>query len=85
MILVCELDEVLALGELIEQHLTDSRHGKNTQFPFADLPRQFVYSRMAGYEDLQDPTMHVPCGIQPTECLLRKIRSHPINQHPPKQ
>jgi hypothetical protein len=25
---------------LIEQHLTDSRHGKNTQFPFTDLLRQ---------------------------------------------
>src|SRR5262249_29325467 len=38
----------------IEQHLTDSRRGKNTQFPFADLLRQSVYSRLAGYEDLND-------------------------------
>ena len=36
LILVRELDERLGFGELIEQHLTDSRHGKNTQFPFAD-------------------------------------------------
>ncbi len=33
---------------------TDSRRGKNTQFPFADLLRQSVYSRLAGYEDLND-------------------------------
>src|SRR5579859_6792360 len=54
LILVRELDERLGFGELIEQHLTDSRRGKNTQFPFADLLRQSVYSRLAGYEDLND-------------------------------
>ena len=47
LILVRELDERLGLGELIEQHLTDSR-AKNTRFPFADLLRQSVYSRLAG-------------------------------------
>jgi len=44
----------LGFGDLIEQHLTDSRRGKNTQFPFADLLRQSIYSRLAGYEDLND-------------------------------
>ena len=53
LILVRELDERLGFGELIEQYLTDSR-GKNTQFCFADLLRQSVYSRLAGYEDLND-------------------------------
>jgi len=54
LILVRELDERLGLGELIERHLTDSRRGKNTQFPLADLLRQSVYSRLAGYEDVND-------------------------------
>jgi hypothetical protein len=54
LILMRELDERLGFGELIQQHLTDSRRGKNTQFPFADLLRQSVYSRLAGYEDLND-------------------------------
>jgi len=54
LILVRELDERLGFGELIRQHLTDSRRGKNTQFPFTDLLRQSVYSRLAGYEDLND-------------------------------
>ncbi len=49
-----ELDERLGFGGLIEQHLTDSRRGKNTQFPFAHLLRQSVYSRLASYEDLND-------------------------------
>jgi hypothetical protein len=53
LILVRELDERLGFGELIAQHLTDSR-GKNGQFDFADLLRQSVYSRLAGYEDLND-------------------------------
>lgn len=33
--------------------MTDSR-GKNTQLPMADLLRQSVYSRLAGYEDVND-------------------------------
>ena len=53
LILVRELDERLGFGELIAQHLTDPR-GKNTQFPLADLVRQSVYSRLAGYEDVND-------------------------------
>jgi hypothetical protein len=33
--------------------LADSR-GKNAQIPLADLVRQSVYSRLAGYEDMND-------------------------------
>jgi len=65
LILVRELDERLGFGELIEQRLTDPR-GKNMQLPLADLLRQSVYSRLAGYEDLndaqelsQDPTLRL--------------------------
>ena len=65
LILVRELDERLGLSELIDQHLTDSR-GKNTQLPLADLLRQSVYSRLAGYGDVndaeclsQDPTLRL--------------------------
>jgi hypothetical protein len=53
LMLVRELDERLGFGELVERHLADGR-GKNTQLPFADLLRQSVYSRLAGYEDLND-------------------------------
>jgi DDE family transposase len=53
LILVRELDERLGFGELIAQHLTDFR-GKNAQLGFAYLLRQSVYSRLAGYEDLND-------------------------------
>ena len=52
LILVRELDERLGLEKLIE--LSDSRQGLNKQFALADLLRQSVYSRLAGYEDLND-------------------------------
>jgi Transposase DDE domain group 1 len=52
LVLVRELDERLGFGELIARHLADPR-GKNSQLPLADL-RQSVYSRLAGYEDLND-------------------------------
>ena len=54
LIVVREFDERLGLGELIAQHSADSRRAKNTQFPLADLLRQSIYSRMAGYEDVND-------------------------------
>ena len=53
LLLVRELDERLGFGELIERHLTDGR-GKNAQLPLTDLVRQSVYSRLAGYEDVND-------------------------------
>ena len=54
LVLVRELDERLGLGDLIAKHLSDARCGKNTQLPLADLFRQSIYSRMAGYEDVND-------------------------------
>jgi len=54
LILVRELDERLGLSELMERHLSDSRRGKNIQLPLADLLRQSIYSRLAGYEDVND-------------------------------
>ena len=53
LILVRELDEHLGFSEPIGQPLTHSR-GKNTQLPLADLLGQSVWSRMAGYEDVND-------------------------------
>ena len=49
LILVRELDERLGLGRLIDEHFSDSRQGSNKRFTFADLLRQSVYSRLAGY------------------------------------
>ena len=42
------------MGELVDRHLSDSRRGKNIQLPLADLLRQSIYSRLAGYADVND-------------------------------
>ncbi len=47
------------VGELIERHLTDGR-AKNPQLSVADLVRQSVYSRLAGYEDVNNAERVVP-------------------------
>src|SRR6202035_529462 len=66
LVLVRELDERLGFGELVDRHLSDSRRGKNIQLPLADLLRQSIYSRLAGYADVndaarlaQDPTLRL--------------------------
>src|SRR5271166_5029766 len=53
LLLVRELDEQLGFGEIIERYLTNDR-AKNTQLPLTDLVRQSVYSRLVGYEDVND-------------------------------
>jgi hypothetical protein len=50
LVLVRELDERLGFGELVDRHLS----GKNIQLPLADLLRQSIYSRLAGYADVND-------------------------------
>ena len=58
-----ELQERLGFSEPIDEHLTDSGANK-ARFSFADLLRQSVYSRLAGYENdaerlSQDPTFRL--------------------------
>ena len=48
LLVVRELDERLSLTGLIQNHLVDSRTGRNTQFPLADLSRESPYGRAAG-------------------------------------
>jgi Transposase DDE domain group 1 len=54
LLLVRELDERLGLSALIAENILDDRRGKNTQLPLPDLLRQSIYSRLAGYEDVND-------------------------------
>jgi hypothetical protein len=57
LVLVRELDERLGSSELVDRHLSDSRREKNIQLPLADLLRQSIYSRLAGYEDVNDAAL----------------------------
>jgi len=49
-----ELDESLGLTEMGADLLTDSRLGSNKQHGLLPLLRQSIYSRLAGYEDVND-------------------------------
>jgi Transposase DDE domain group 1 len=49
-----ELDEALGLTGMGEEVLTDSRLGTNKQHLLVPLLRQSIYSRLAGYEDVND-------------------------------
>ena len=71
--MVRELDERLGLSQLVADNLTDARRGKNTQLPLPGLLRQSIYSRLAGYEDLNDAE---PLSQDPTFRLIgsEKIR-----------
>ncbi len=72
LILIRELDERLGLEKLIEEHLSDSRQGLNKQFTLSDLLRQSVYSRLAGYEDLNDAER---LAVDPTFRLISSQRT----------
>lgn len=52
--LVCELDECLGLSALILENIMGGRQGKNIKLPLPDLLRQSIYSRLAGYADVND-------------------------------
>jgi len=49
-----ELDEILGLTEMTPAVLEDSRPGRNKQHGLLPLLRQSIYSRLAGYEDVND-------------------------------
>lgn len=49
-----ELDEALGLTEVGTDLLTESRLGTNKQHLLVPLLRQSIYSRLAGYEDVND-------------------------------
>jgi hypothetical protein len=49
-----DLDEALGLTEMSVERLQDSRLGQNKQHGLLPLLRQSIYSRLAGYEDVND-------------------------------
>ena len=49
-----ELESVLGLFESASRILLDRRTGRNVQHAIGNLLRQSVYSRLAGYEDVND-------------------------------
>ena len=59
-LLACrELDAALGLTETANDYIHENRTGRNVQHPLLPLLRQSVYSRLAGYEDTNDPSVRV--------------------------
>ena len=68
LILVRELDERLGFGDLVAQHLTDSRRGKNTQLPLATVgaaqeDRRLVVDQLAAAVSEDWRTAHLTCTL----------------------
>ena len=49
-----ELDDALGLSTMAGEALADARTGKNGRHALVGMLRQFVFGRLAGYEDLND-------------------------------
>jgi hypothetical protein len=75
LLLVRELDERLGLSALITENIMEDRRGKNTQLPLPDLLRQSIYSRLAGYEDVNDAE-RLSQDLGPLGAVRMKIVSH---------
>jgi hypothetical protein len=60
------------LGDLIAEHRIDSQGGKNTQLPLADLFRQSICRRVAGYRVRMTPSGSHRLGV-PADRVLEGL------------
>ncbi|MEO1093092.1 MAG: transposase, partial [Pseudomonadota bacterium] len=54
LLLYRELDDALGLTDVMAQGLADTRTGKNGRHHFGGFACQSIFSRLAGYEDVND-------------------------------
>ena len=69
-----DLDEALALFDSVPSVFHDSRTGRNIQHDLASFLRESVYSRLAGYEDVNDADR---LSVDPT---MRRITGKKIDE-----
>ena len=69
-----EFDDTLGLTDIAEDYRQESRTGRNIRHHLVPLLRQSIFSRLAGYDDIndadrlaQDPTMRVVVRWQGSE------------------
>jgi hypothetical protein len=76
-----ELDEVLGLFNSASDVMSDKRTGRNIQHDMTNLLHQSVYTRLAGYEDVNDdqrlsvdPVMRAVTGKKKNAGSINTIR-----------
>ena len=76
-----ELDEARGLFESVSTVMSDKRTGLNIQHDMASLLHQSVYTRLAGYEDINyaqhlsvDPGMRAVAGKKKNAASVNTIR-----------
>jgi len=73
-----ELDETLGLTQIDAESLHDSRLGSNKQHGLVPLLRQSIYSRLAGYEDVNDAER---LSVDPAICHVVGGRATLADKH----
>ena len=58
LLLYRELDDALGLLDMTARLIADPRTGRNGRHRLAGLLRQSIFSRLAGYEDVNDANRH---------------------------
>ena len=78
-----DLDDALGLTDLAGGVLSECRRGKNTRHLLTGPPRQAVFGRLAGYEDVndaerlaRDPAMRAIVGREGT--WIDRLRRPPV-------
>src|SRR6478672_11925673 len=74
-----ELDNALRLTTTAASGLLDTRTGQNTQHGLLALLRQALYSRLAGYEDVNDAER---LCLDPCACWRKKDSGTPSGSRP---
>jgi len=62
-----DLDDALGLLNLASTVMSHKRTGRNIQHDMTNLLRQSVYSRLAGYEDVNDASLRVISRVEDVE------------------
>ncbi|MFC1608489.1 hypothetical protein ACFL47_11025 [Candidatus Latescibacterota bacterium] len=56
-----DIDDALGLFDSVSANFHDKRTGRNIQYAMTTLLRQSIYSRLTGYEDVNDAQSILSC------------------------
>jgi len=74
-----ELDGALGLFDSVSKDLSDVRIGRNTQHRIENLLRQSIFSRLAGYEDVNDATRMSKDPVMRAIAGKKKVKKNAVS------